>query len=265
VRKYLHTIAFGFLGIGTASAGMQSMSASPAVHLPASVTTQGNAIGIDGDVTFSVLQQVQAIVRSSPSSVREISVHSTGGDLESLMELGELIHEHRINLRIDRLCAAACAAFLPSAAASLDVPVGSLVVLAQLPTPKSAAAIASSVATNSVLRLKAVNAIIDRENAYFRGIGVDSGNVYAAVDMIDDVRAKLASGEPFGRLGLALDPQSVKNCLGVSNVKMTAPKLDDTIGLTHLGKTPFAFLLSGAVYFEGKQVLKSGLRCAASG
>ncbi len=260
VRKYVHAIAVGLFSIAHATAlPAQSIPIAPA-HLPGNVAVQGNSIAIDGDVTASVLQRVRTTLDSSHNSIREISIRSMGGDLESLMELGTLIHGHRIALRIDRLCAAACAAFLPSASPSLIVPSGSLIVLAQLPTPRSIGVV--GVTADGDLHAKALKAVVDRETAYFRQIGVNADDIYAVIDMIDDVRAKLTTAQPVGRLGLALDSQAIRSCLGVSDVRMSGLTPNDTVPLTHLARTPFAFLLSGNVYFEGKPVLKSSLGCA---
>lgn len=78
------------------------------------VARMGNTIVYRGDITAQANQRVAELLQQP--GVRVLKITSPGGDIERGMDLGELVHAHRLVVRVDGFCNSSCANYVFAAA-----------------------------------------------------------------------------------------------------------------------------------------------------
>ena len=229
------------------------------------VVRSGAQISISSKVDPALVQAVQREL-SAPDggSIDTLVIESTSGDVDSMIQLGRIVHARKMTVRVKSLCAALCAALLAPAAERLVVPKGSFLIFTPLissATPdhwKRTGAqpqdgTAPSAATLTAVA-KVIRHVVERQNAYFKELNVDPDRVYAATDTISVMKAALAAAGKSDKPLMMPDAAYLHKCLGIASVDMPDFTVSDSKMLAHIGKTPIAFLIDGELYYEGVKV-----------
>lgn len=126
-RGVLAAVGLLLLCAAAASAG-GSGAPGPAEAPPVEVRTRGTALFYAGPITPEGVARARALLEASPQ-VRELVVHSGGGDVVAGMDLGDLVHARGLDVRVSGgLCMSSCANYVFTAGRRKTIEPGSLVV-----------------------------------------------------------------------------------------------------------------------------------------
>lgn len=254
------TLAVLLLGIPAAA-----FSAAISPDAASAVARSGGQISITGDLAPATVQAVQhALAAPDGSAIHTLVIESTGGDIDSAMQLGRIVHARKLTVRIQRVCATVCAELLVPGAAHLVVPRGAVLVFTQMVSPgalppnqKQDESQSGGVATPAIASspmAKIMNDAIARQNAYFNDMKVNPDRVYAAANSIYVMKAALAAAGRADSPSLVPDASYLHDCLSIASVEMPDFTVSDSAKLAHMGKSPIAFLIDGNIYYEGTKI-----------
>jgi hypothetical protein len=101
---------------------------------------------------------------------------------------------------------------------------------------------------------RAVRNVVAIKNDYFYGVNIDPTRIYAFFRPITQMWAARAANGNGDRPMVIPDSAYFAKCLGVASVDMATYSLDDSKRLAHKFKIPIAFLLSGKLVYEGREI-----------
>lgn len=239
---------------GRRAPSSQAAPAAPA-KMPATVTRSGHQVFVtcnqtdhyNCDVVAATVDSVKRALAGPSGAVDTMVLEDTGGDIEPILELGRLIHEHKLTIQIQNACVGPCATFLAPAAERLVVPKGSFVVFFPIYSMEQQFVSGGGA---QALRLQKD---IELQNSYFRELNVEPEKAYGIGDAALVVKSALAAaGEAKAPL-VVPDATCLHNCLRIPSVEMENYTIVDT--KDHAGngnKAALAFLIAGKIYFDGK-------------
>lgn len=76
----------------------------------ATVIIKGDTILFDGLITRQSEEKLVGLLRHT--EIKNFSVNSMGGDVDSAIDIAEIIHERKINIIVRTVCASACANYI---------------------------------------------------------------------------------------------------------------------------------------------------------
>jgi hypothetical protein len=220
-------------------------SIAMAQNAPAPVVTRsGEQISITGGLDPATVQAVQReLAAPGGGAINTLAIESTGGNLDSAMQLGRIVHARKLTIRIRKVCAVFCAELLVPAAKHVIVPKGALLVFTQMISP-------GTLNANSK-QTEVIDKVIARQNAYFKELNVNPDMVYAAANTAYVMKAALSAIGRTDSPSLVPDASYLHNCIGIASVEMPDFTVSDSAKLAHVGKNPIAFLIAGNIYYEG--------------
>jgi len=273
-RMILAAVATALLiGIGPARAQAPSAPANPpassqaAQEVPATVTRSGHQLIVSCNQTefyhcYIVPATIDDVTRAfaapDASAIDTIVIQETGGDIDANLALGRLIHQHKLTVEIQRLCAALCAIVVAPAAAHLVVPKGSGLVF--VPLHSMMQKMAANMGPQGMEILKALDAKIA---TYFRELNLDPQIPYGIGEATLVVKTALAAGGGTQEPLIVADSAFLHKCLRIPSVDVpdyTIAETKEHVGQN--GKGPTAFLIKGKIYFDGKPVVDYDPPCA---
>jgi hypothetical protein len=256
-------------GLGAASGSQgQSVPASSATTIEVS----GEVVRVAGAIDSTSARRLTTVLGNEANPVTTIRIDSAGGESSAVMDVGRAMRKRGIKLEVERVCASLCAYYLIPAARQTTVPKGALVLFAEVPSPKMKSLVAARVGSSTNLSerdrkqaevaARTLDDVILKQSQYFSDIGIDGSRMYSVMDVwlrvIEGVRSKEGS---LARVAFVPDSAYFAKCLGLSNVTMPDFGVEDSAKLAHAGKTPIAFLISGAFYYEGQRLKGDATLC----
>jgi hypothetical protein len=222
--------------------------ASSQAEPPAVVSRKGQQISISGHVAPATMQAVQRELASSDAAViNTLIIQSAGGEMDSMIQLGSIVRERKWTVQVERVCATICAAYLAPAAARLVVPADSFLLFTPIFSPDT------KPNTSSPDEANALRTAVERQNGYFKLLGIDADRIYAVARAVETLQSKLAAvGKPAPFL--SVDGDYLRHCLGAASVDVPKYTIADSKRLAHRASVPFAFLIDGKLFYEGEEV-----------
>lgn len=86
-----------------------------------------NTLYVDGNISKNDDKVLSEIIANHLIPVRTISINSGGGDIETAIKIGRIIHDKGIDIEVRRLCLSSCANYLFPAAKNKIINYGSIV------------------------------------------------------------------------------------------------------------------------------------------
>jgi hypothetical protein len=71
---------------------------------------------VDGNISKNDDKIISSIIEKNLIPVQTISINSGGGDIETAINIGRIIHDKGISIEVRRLCLSSCANYLFPAA-----------------------------------------------------------------------------------------------------------------------------------------------------
>ena len=220
---------------------------------------------MSGSVTPALLEAVQRELSAEGEPVDTLAINSRGGDLASAIQLGTIVRERGMTVRVDGLCAGPCAMLLAPAAKRLVVPEGSFLVATPIPSPRghSAAVEAYRDAPSSAaaIQLEAMRWGVEYQDAYFAKLDLDPARIYTIVQAIVDMNAALAAAGETDTPGLILDKAYLQTCLAIPSVSVPEFDASDSEEFARISGRPVGFLVDGTIFYEGAEVIEFRPEC----
>lgn len=80
------------------------------------VYLEGNKIYYQGSLTQSANEKVFKLYKENKNNIKWISIKSTGGEVNSGLDLAEFINENKLNIEVTEYCLSSCANYIFTAA-----------------------------------------------------------------------------------------------------------------------------------------------------
>lgn len=244
-------IAFGCTG----SAAFAQNEAS------VTVDAQSHELRVSGKIDSALTERVGRVL-STPEghTIDTLVIQSRVGEVEAAIDLAEVIRKHSLVIRVDGVCATACAGFLLPAARTVRASPDALVVLTPGLSPRSMANFVGGSSQNGAART-ALSVLIAKENAFFSDAGFAS-NPLAQFDSLLDQIAQAEKKHNVSLIGaVAIGRAYLQQCLGIVHTDIPEYSPADSVRLGEsLGK-PIIFLIGHDVWMGARKIAELNFTC----